>query len=106
MVYVVLLPSGQQLTLENHGHQTTLTLSQQQAGQQQSQRNSFTTGPWIAPPKVLQTPQGAIARFETAQGGFHVQIAGSAMAAIAPSPIADARELPLQVASGTETLGM
>ncbi len=106
MVYVVGLPSGQQLTLENHGHQTTLTLAQQQTGQQQSQRNSFMTGPWTDLPQVFQTAQGAIARFETAQGIFQVQIVGSAMAAIAPSPIADARELPLQVISAPDALGM
>lgn len=106
MVYVVGLPSGQQLTLENHGHQTLLTLAQQQTGQQQSQRNSFMTGPWTGLPQVFQTAQGAIARFETAQGIFQVQIVGLAMVAIAPSPIADAKALPLQVISGPNALGM
>lgn len=106
MVYVVGLPSGQQLTLENHGHQTLLTLSQQQTGQQQSQRSSFMTGAWTGLPQVFQTVHGAIARFETAQGIFQVQIVGSAIAAIAPSPIADAKELPLQVISGPNALGV
>ncbi|NEP16085.1 MAG: zinc ribbon domain-containing protein [Leptolyngbya sp. SIO4C1] len=77
MAYVNELSSGTSLYVDNQGEQTIVTLMSRSPGQQQQSSNSFTTGPWTAPPEIVQTAAGVAIKLSTAQGEQTVQVQGN-----------------------------
>ncbi|NJP07828.1 MAG: zinc-ribbon domain-containing protein [Chloroflexaceae bacterium] len=111
MAYQCNLGTGQVLFVENRGDQTLVTLVSASGGQQQSQRNSLTTGPWTAPPSVFRTTQGMfLLRVETHQAQHYIQVQSGGMQALQSAPsLVQADSLPLQQVAqqaGTESPAM
>ncbi len=73
------LATGHELAIDNEGAQTVVTLYYHSAGQQQRSSNSFTTGIWLAPPKMTATPTGALLAVVTASGESLIEIHGNKM---------------------------
>ncbi len=86
MTYTANLGTGQQIWIGNQGTQTTVTLSNGAAGQQQSQRMGFQTGQWIAPPTLFRTAGGFIVQLATAQGDRYLQVQGSSLQGLSAAP--------------------
>lgn len=100
MGYTIDLEAGQQLSVEHRDGQTWLTLTKNQAGQQQSQRSSLATGEWSAPPTLFRTATGLILRIESAQRQTFVAIQAGQVQVLATAPVLfDAEILPLQSVS-------
>jgi zinc-ribbon domain len=73
------LITGHELSIDNEGAQTVVTLHYDRAGQQQRSCNSFTTGIWLAPPQMTITPTGALLKVVTASGESLIEIQGNDM---------------------------
>jgi hypothetical protein len=79
MLYNWNLATGHQISVDNEGAQTVVTIQNNSAGQQQRSSNSFTTGIWIVPPELTITPTGAIVKITTASGESAIQIQGNSV---------------------------
>jgi hypothetical protein len=79
MLYNWNLATGHQISVDNEGAQTVVTIQNNSAGQQQRSSNSFTTGIWIVPPELIVTPTGAIVKITTASGESAIQIQGNSV---------------------------
>ncbi len=73
------LDSGHQISIDNQGAQTVVTVLQSSAGQQQHTSSSFTTGTWSAPPEMTLTPTGGLVKIITASGESLVRIQGNSI---------------------------
>ena len=79
MIYHWQLDTGAQISADNEGAQTVVTIVQVSAGGQQRASNSFTTGIWIAPPQMTLTPTGGILKITTPSGESLLQIQGNSI---------------------------
>jgi hypothetical protein len=79
MIYHWELGTGHQISVENQGVQTVVTVSSSSAGTQQRSSSSMTTGTWIAPPTMTISPTGGILTITTATGESFVQIQGNSI---------------------------
>ncbi|MBE9179006.1 zinc ribbon domain-containing protein [Oculatella sp. LEGE 06141] len=101
--YTCNLGNGQQLLVENRGQQTTITVSSQSVGQQQSQGSGLNTGAWSAPPTLFQTPSGLVLRLESAEGSSFVQLQGNHIQSLSRSPsLTQAEVVPLRSLAAEE----
>lgn len=73
------LTTGHELSVDNEGAQTVVTVYYQDAGVQQRTCNSFTTGIWISPPQLTATPTGALLKIVTPSGESLIEIQGNNM---------------------------
>lgn len=73
------LTTGHELSVDNEGAQTVVTIHYQDAGVQQRSCNSFTTGLWISPPQLTATPTGALIKIVTPSGESLIEIHGNNM---------------------------
>jgi zinc-ribbon domain len=73
------LESGHQISIDNQGAQTVVTVLQSSVGQQQHTSSSFTTGTWSAPPEMTLTPTGGLVKIITASGESIVRIQGNSI---------------------------
>lgn len=97
MAYTAHLNNNQQLTVENQGMQTVITLISSSPGQQQSQSNSFTTGSWTAPPQLFKLPSSFVLQLESDRGSSFVRIqANSISTTTTPPALNDAVEIEFQ----------
>jgi zinc-ribbon domain len=79
MIYHWKLETGHQISVDNEGAQTVVTISHTSTGQQQRTSNSFTTGIWIAPPEMTMTPTGGMLKIFTPSGASILQIQGNSI---------------------------
>jgi hypothetical protein len=79
MIYHWELGTGHQISVDNQGAQTVVTILHTSAGQQQRSSNSFNTGIWIVPPEMSITPTGATLKIVTPTGESIVQIQGNSI---------------------------
>lgn len=90
------LDNGQEVTVENQGSKTVITLVSGGSGNQQSQGNSFETGNWRYPPTVLRTSSGVVLQIEAEEDRHFIQVQGNGMSKLDAAPdLSDADELPL-----------
>jgi hypothetical protein len=73
------LTTGHQVSVENEGAQTIVTVLYDRSGQQQRTNNSFTTGIWISPPAMLPTPTGAVVKITTPSGISSIEVDGNSV---------------------------
>jgi hypothetical protein len=73
------LASGHELSVENEGAQTVVTVHDRTTEQQQRTCNSFTTGIWISPPQLTATPTGALLKIVTPSGESLIEIQGNSI---------------------------
>jgi hypothetical protein len=73
------LSTGHQVSVENEGAQTIVTVLYDSSGQQQRTNNSFTTGIWISPPELLPNPTGAIVKITTPSGISTIEVNGNSV---------------------------
>lgn len=73
------LATGQQISVENQGAQTIVTISNNSAGQQQRSTNSFNTGIWLVPPEMSIDPTGATLKITTPTGASIIQVRGNSI---------------------------
>ena len=71
------LSTGHQISVENEGAQTIVTVLYGSSEQQQRTNNSFTTGIWISPPEMLPTATGAIVKITTPSGISTIEVNGN-----------------------------
>jgi hypothetical protein len=79
MIYNWELATGQQISVDNQGAQTVVTILSSSAGQQQRSSNSFNTGIWIVPPEISITPTGATLKITTPSGESIMQVQGNSI---------------------------
>jgi zinc-ribbon domain len=79
MIYNWELATGQQISVDNQGAQTVVTISNTSAGQQQRSINSFNTGIWIGPPEMSIDPTGATLKITTPTGASFIQVRGNSI---------------------------
>ena len=79
MIYHWELGTGHQISVDNEGAQTVVTILHTSAGQQQRTSNSFTTGIWLVPPEMSMTPTGGILKVTTPNGESLIQIQGNSI---------------------------
>ena len=79
MIYNWELATGQQISVDNQGAQTIVTISFISAGQQQRSINSFNTGIWIVPPEMSMEPTGATLKITTPTGASLIQVRGNSI---------------------------
>ncbi len=79
MIYNWELATGQQISVENQGAQTIVTISFTSAGQQQRSINSFNTGIWTVPPEMSIEPTGATLKITTPTGASLIQVRGNSI---------------------------
>ena len=79
MTYHWELGTGHQISVDNEGAQTVVTILHTSAGQQQRTSNSFTTGIWLIPPEMSMTPTGGILKVTTPSGESLIQIQGNSI---------------------------
>ena len=79
MIYHWELGTGHQISVDNEGAQTVVTILHTSAGQQQRTSNSFTTGIWLIPPEMSMTPTGGILKVTTPSGASLIQIQGNSI---------------------------
>jgi NADH pyrophosphatase NudC (nudix superfamily) len=79
MIYNWELATGQQISVDNQGAQTVVTISNTSAGQQQRSINSFNTGIWIVPPEMSINPTGATLKITTPTGASLIQVRGNSI---------------------------
>ncbi|WP_295616436.1 zinc-ribbon domain-containing protein [Chamaesiphon sp. GL140_3_metabinner_50] len=77
MTYHWKLATGHQLSIDNEGAQTVVSISFDNGGRQQRTSNSFTTGIWLSPPEITFDPTGAIVTITTTSGESIVKIDGN-----------------------------
>jgi zinc-ribbon domain len=73
------LATGHQISVENQGAQTVVTISNTSAGQQQRSINSFNTGIWLVPPEISIDPTGATLKITTPTGASIIQVRGNSI---------------------------
>jgi zinc-ribbon domain len=73
------LATGHQISVENQGAQTVVTISNTSAGQQQRSINSFNTGIWLVPPEMSIEPTGATLKITTPTGASIIQVRGNSI---------------------------
>ena len=73
------LSTGHQISVENEGAQTIVTVLYGSSEQQQRTNNSFTTGIWISPPEMLPTPTGAVVKITTPSGISTIEVDGNSV---------------------------
>jgi hypothetical protein len=73
------LPTGQQVSVDNQGAQTIVSISHTSAGQQQRSINSFNTGIWLVPPEMSIEPTGATLKITTPTGTSLIQVRGNSI---------------------------
>ncbi len=73
------LKTGHDISIDNEGAQTVVTIHYHTVGQQQRSSNSFTTGIWLSPPQMTVTPTGALLKIVTASGESTIEIQGNNM---------------------------
>lgn len=97
MAYTGSLTTGDQLHVENRGNQTVITLLKGGINQQQSQRSSFGTGNWLAPPTLFRTSTAVVLRIEADRGQFFIQLQSGSIISLNTAPsLIGADILPLQ----------
>jgi hypothetical protein len=97
MTYTTEPAPGQQLTIESRHGQTAVAFKSSTPGQQQSRRVEFSTGEWLRPPALFQTPEGLVLRIEAARGPFFVALRPDGMHLLNAAPSLDgAAERPLR----------
>jgi hypothetical protein len=79
MIYNWTLDTGHQISVDNHGEQTTVTTSFTSTGKQQRTVNSLNTGLWSAPPEISIKPTGATLKIISATGECTIQIQGNSV---------------------------
>jgi len=79
MMYNWKLATGHQISVDNEGAQTVVTVVKISTGGQQRTCNSFTTGIWIAPPTLTMTPTGGSIAITTPSGEYTLQIDGNSV---------------------------
>jgi NADH pyrophosphatase NudC (nudix superfamily) len=79
MIYNWELGTGHQISVDNQGAQTVVTISNASAGQQQRTINSFNTGIWILPPEMSINPTGATLKITTPTGASLIQVRGNSI---------------------------
>ena len=79
MTYHWELGTGHQISVDNEGAQTVVTILHTSAGQRQRTSNSFTTGIWLIPPEMSMTPTGGILKVTTPSGESLIQIQGNSI---------------------------
>ena len=79
MIYNWKLATGHQVSVDNEGAQTVVTVVRTSTGAQQRTSNSFTTGIWIAPPTLTMTPTGGSIAITTPSGECTLQIDGNSV---------------------------
>jgi hypothetical protein len=79
MTYNWKLETGQQISVDNQGAQTVVTISYTSAGQQQRTVNSFNTGIWIVPPEMSIDSTGATLKITTPTGASLIQVRGNSI---------------------------
>lgn len=79
MIYNWELATGQQISVDNQGAQTIVTILSASAGQQQRSINSFNTGIWTVPPEMSIDPTGATLKITTATGASIIQVRGNSI---------------------------
>ena len=77
MIHNWKLATGHQISVDNEGAQTIVTVLHHSAGAQQRTSSSFTTGIWIAPPTLTMTQTGGSISITTASGECTLQIDGN-----------------------------
>ena len=97
MAYIFNAGTGYQVIVENQGLQTAVATVSSSPGQQQSQRTSFNTGTWTAPPAAFRTPAGIVLEITAAQGRYFVNVTATGTSTVSDAPnLAGAEELPAQ----------
>jgi hypothetical protein len=76
MIYNWKLATGHQISVDNEGAQTVITVVQASTERQQRTCNSFTTGIWIAPPTLTITATGGLVTITTPSGACTLQVDG------------------------------
>jgi zinc-ribbon domain len=76
MIYNWKLATGHQVSVDNEGAQTIVTVVRTSPEQQQRTCNSFTTGIWIAPPTLTVTATGGLLTITTPSGTSMLQVDG------------------------------
>jgi NADH pyrophosphatase NudC (nudix superfamily) len=79
MIYKWELGTGHQISVDNQGAQTVVTILYTSAGQQQRSSTSFNTGIWIVPPEMSITPTGATLKITTPNGASIIQVHGNSI---------------------------
>jgi hypothetical protein len=79
MIYNWELGTGQQISVDNQGAQTVVTILSTSAGQQQRTSSSFNTGIWIVPPEMSIDPTGATLKITTPTGAALIQVRGNSI---------------------------
>ena len=79
MIYNWELATGHQISVDNQGAQTIVSISNASAGQQQRSINSFNTGIWLVPPEMSIDPTGATLKITTATGTSLIQVRGNSI---------------------------
>lgn len=96
MAYIGNIGTGQ-VRVENQETQTIVSLTSSGSSQQQSQRNSFTTGSWILPPTLFRTANGYVLRIEGTQSQIFVGLQAGGMSTLETTPsLVDMDVLPLE----------
>jgi hypothetical protein len=73
------LATGHELSVDNEGAQTVVTVYYEHDGQRQRSCSSFTTGIWISSPQLTATPTGALLKIVTPSGESLIEIQGNNM---------------------------
>ncbi len=102
--YAGQLTADTHLTVSQQGAETQITLTHQQAGQQQAQSNSFATGSWRVPPLLFRTAAGYVLRLEGDRPWLlHLQARGMQVLSTPPD-LSQAEVVPLQaIATPSQT---
>lgn len=107
MKYISDLPEGGQISIQNDGGQTRISLESSGEGQQQSQANSFSTGDWKGQPTLFKTSDGPVLQVQAEQGRFFFAIKGNSIQSLEGEPsLQNAGKLPLQEAPDDKAPGM
>ncbi|WP_041619127.1 zinc ribbon domain-containing protein [Stanieria cyanosphaera] len=97
MAYTANLGVNQQLYLENQGTQTLISLNSSNAGQQQRQSISLTTGNWTVPPTLFTTKFGFVLQLDTDKRQYFIQIQANGINTLNNAPsLNNAETVPLQ----------
>lgn len=97
MAYIGNIGTDQQVRVENRETQTVVSLVGSGLSQQQSQRNSFTTGSWVLPPTLFRTTNGYVLRIEGTQSQIFVGLQAGGMSTLETAPsLVDTDVLPLE----------
>ena len=101
MMYNWKLATGHQISVDNEGAQTVVTVVKISPGGQQRTCNSFTTGIWIAPPTLTMTPTGGSIAITTPSGECTLQIDGNSVHL--QSDLSNERQSTISASSSTFT---